>query len=223
MSKIAQLMQQAAAGAGGSPAAEFIDGTASSGVSSLSTSALSGTQAGDVYIAALMDDNYIDFIDAPSGWAGMTSSYPEEDSINSIQHIVASGTTSGTVEAEHPQGGDPHVIDAIGLVAFRNIGTRPSTPSATISEGGSTFNLPSMTVSEAGSTAVIIAMIDDDFASVTGVTGGYTIAVQNGRFGGSMAIMYKLNLPVGSTGTTTGYWSSSDALYTIGYIIPPPA
>ena len=223
MGKTADLMLMAAGGAGGGPP-EYVDGIASSGVSSLNTSSLSGTQDGDVYIAALMDDVYIDYITTPSGWSGMTSGYPAEDTSGSIARIISYGTTSGTVTAVHPQDGDPHVIDVMSMVAFRNIGTPPSgfTTQET-DDYNNEFILNPITVTEENSVILLFAMIDDDNATVTEVPDGFTLAVEDGRDGGSMAVMYQLNPSIGSTNDIVGSWSSPDSIYTAAYLIPPPA
>ena len=224
MSKIADLMLMAAGGAGGVQPTEYVGATSGSGVSSLNAGSISGSSFGDTYILAAMDDNHLYDVIA-SGWSGMTSGFPVPIRDNSIEHIVCTKTASlsgNSVSFE--DAGDPHIVDAACAVAFRNMGTPPSTPTASQTTAvGSSFSVPSMTVTEEGSTSVIIAMIDDDNATISSVPSGYTLAVQNGRTGGSMAIMYQLGLSAGATGTVNGSWSSSDALLTYGYIIPPPA
>mgnify|MGYP001143739836 CR=1 FL=1 len=217
------LLMQAAAGAGGVEPSEYVGATSASGVSTLNAGSISGSSLGDTYILAAMDDNHLFDVIAPS-WSGMTSGFPAPIFTNSIEHIVCTKTASlfgNSVSFEDT--GDPHIVDAACAVAFRDMGTPPSTPTASQTASSSNFSVPSMTVTEEGSTSVIIAMIDDDNATISSVPSGYTLAVQNGRTGGSMAIMYQLGLSAGATGTVNGSWSSSDALLTYGYIIPPPA
>ena len=226
MGKIADLMFMAAGGAGGAGGpASFIGATSVSGDDRLDAGNIGGVATGDRFILAASDD-VTNFSQVSAvGWSGMVGSFPNSRSLFSIEHVVCTRVNTGsgnTVFTEDNEGGAENV-DVICAVAFRNMGTPPSEPSASQGVTESDFSLPSMTVSEAGSTAVIIAMIDDDNARINSVPTGYTLAVENGRLGGSMAIMYQLDLSVGSTGTANGSWNSEDALYTLGYIIPPPA
>lgn len=203
---------------------EYIGGISAAGASSLDAGTITGAAIGDTFILAASDDSKLAEVTA-TGWSGMSSNFPDSHTVNSIDYAVCTRVNTGSGNTVSTIDGDQEItpVDAICAVAFRNIGTPPSTPSASQSTSGNSFNLPSMTVSESGSTAVIIAMIDDDDATISSVPTGYTLAVQNGRTGGSMAIMYQLDPPVGSTGTASGTWTNTDALYTIGYIIPPPA
>ena len=207
---------------GGVEPTTYIGATSASGASSLNASDISGETIGDTYILAAMDDNTLETVSS-SGWDGMSLGFPTEENTNSIAHIVCTKSVPffGNNIVSFEVGSDSHTVDAICAVAFRNMGTPPSTPTATQSTSSSSFSLPSMTVSQEGSTAVIIAMIDDDDATISSVPTGYTLAVQDGRLGGSLAIMYQLDMPAGATGTISGSWSSSDNLLTYGYIIPP--
>ena len=224
MSKIADLMLMAAGGAGGVQPTEYVGATSASGVSSLDAANISGIATGDTFILAAADDSHLFDVIAPS-WSGMTAGFPVPIFENSIEHIVCTKTASASGNSvSFEDDGDPHEVDAICAVAFRNMGTPPSTPTASqTTAAGSSFSVPSMTVTEEGSTSVIIAMIDDDNATISSVPSGYTLAVENGRIGGSLAIMYQLGLSAGATGTINGTWSGSDNLLTYGYIIPPPA
>ena len=206
---------------GGGPAT-YVGATSDTNKNGLATTSITGTQSGDTYIIAFENDNPFASTTPmvpPLGWSGMNPNWPNENRSVSVSLAVAYGTTAGTVQTT---GG--RVCDALSMVAFRDLGTPPSTYTTSVSDSfASSLTLPSMTVTEAGSTALIIAFIDDDASTVTSVPSGYTLAVEDGSAGGSVAIMYQLDMPVGATGTAAVGWSSSDGLVTLGYIIPPPA
>jgi 6-phosphogluconolactonase (cycloisomerase 2 family) len=215
---IARRMQQAAAGvSSGGDAAEYIGGASANGASTLDMT-VAGQSLTDRIIFATSDDNAL-HTQTSSGASGMTSGWP--DSETNVFFTSAAGTR--LVNETTPTLNTNVVVDAFCSVTLRNMGAPPSTPTAsTTGEAVSAFSLPSMTVATAGSTAIIIAMLDDDDSTISTVPTGYTLAVQNGRLGSSMAILYQLNVAAGSTGVASGEWSSADNQYVIGYIIPPP-
>lgn len=203
---------------GGAPT--YVGATSDTDTDGLDTTSITGTQSGDTYIIAFGNDNPFASTTpmvTPSGWSGMNPSWPNENRYASISLVVGYGTTTGTVKTTGLR-----FVDALSMVAFRNLGTPPSTWATGASGSGNSQTLPSMTVTEEGSTALIVAFMDDDNTTIKSVPSGYTLAVETGSTGGSVAIMYQLDMPVGATGTAAIEWNNFDALVTVGYIIPPP-
>lgn len=207
-------------GTGGSGGATFVGATSANGSSSLSLSGISGLSSGHTVIFVSMDDNREHRMETPTDWSGMVAEFPlnyySPLNINYLAAYSKDVSTSSSVSLDE-------TVDALAAVAFSGMGTPPSIFTASTYGFGNydSQDLPSMDVLVENSTCVIVAMIDDDSATITTVPAGYTLAVQDGRTGGSIAILYKTGLPVGTEDPGTLVWSSSDSLLTYAYIIPP--
>jgi len=217
-------------GASAVSAATYVGSTSADGVSTLNASGISGLATGDTIIFIGGEDDQWFEMDNDSDWNTMFFyNWPEAWGESAIIHMLAyREATSGTNEANivAAETTTPLVIDAAGMVAFRNLGTPASEPQylrALGTQGTNTTTqvYPSMTVTEAGSTGILFSWLDDDDGQITTVPSGWTKAFEVGRVGHSICVMYQLNMSVGTTGEMTTVWNSRDRTMGWGYIIPP--
>ena len=206
-----------AGGIGGGDAPSFVGANSVSGDSGVDIDTISGIQEGDVVLFSGSDD-FTSFSMSSTGWSGMTGTFPNSFSSNSILSLTAYKVMGSTIDERATVN---QSLDTLAVAAFRGISTVPSVADASNSAFGNTIDVGSMTVSVANSIAVIFAYIDDDESSIATIPAGYSLATETGMIGGSVAILYKTGLSVGTETPATIEWGSDDALLAIGYILSP--
>ena len=205
---------------------EFVGANSANGASSLSISGL-GLQQGDLVVAVAMDDATA-FSFSSSGWTGYSTSFPVRARTNSISHTVCYKEMGATPDTAFSLNA---TVDFVGAIAFRNAQWDNTNDYSTQQSSGLTASrfcaVPSIPISTDGSAAVILAMLDDDDATIdvtpASFFGGplYTLATSNGRLGGSCAIFYRLDLSSGTESPTAVRWSSDDAYLNLGLALEP--
>ena len=218
MSKIAKLMQQAAAGAGGAPI-EYVGYAGTTGNQTIEITGIP-LQEGDLVIAVYTGDQG-GFLEGPSGYTGMHVDYPDGDEASvayqvSYKFMGSTPDTSITTQA-----------DVTGLrsqaYAFRNAGAPSGTPDSTALDFQFAYiRINSVTVPDDGSAIVYFGTVDDDFVDTDVNVSGYTVAgrepVGNS---GTTQLGYRLEVPAGTTSTVTTDWPTQDSCLTLAWIIPP--
>jgi hypothetical protein len=211
-------MLRAAGNTGGE--IEFVGANSANGASSLSISGL-GLQQGDLVVAVAMDDATA-FSFSSSGWTGYSTSFPVRTRTNSISHTVCYKEMGATPDTAFSLNA---TVDFVGAIAFRNAQWDNTNDYSTQQSSGFTASrfcaVPSIPISTDGSAAVILAMLDDDDATIDVTPTNYTLATSNGRLGGSGAIFYRLDLSSGTESPSAVRWSSDDAYLNLGLALEP--
>ena len=116
-------------------------------------------------------------------------------------------------------------IDALTATAYRNVDASGIQTSSIISNTGGINAFAGPLVSAvAGSVFIILACTDDDADSIATAPTGYTIAVDDGRGGGSNGQLYRLNVSSPDEASQlTIEWGLSDAKIGTLIAFPPGA
>jgi hypothetical protein len=202
---------------GGGSAPSFVGANSVFGSSSVSIDTISGIQESDVILFSGSDDT-AGFSMSSSGWDGMIGAFPNSFASNSISFLTAYKVMGSTIDTNAEVS---NTLDTVAVAVFRGISTVPSGVDTSASTSGSSISLGSMAVSVDNSIAVLFAYIDDDEASIDTLPAGYSLATEVGRSGGSVAILYKTRLSIGTETPGTITWDSSDNLLALGYILSP--
>lgn len=225
MSKIAQMMQAAAAGAGSAPP-EFLGYQGVLGTSGKTISFTSfGLQQGDLVIFFVTSDDSPALDSGPSGYTGMHSGYPSSTNVSiswAAGYKVMGATPDVSLTIDPAGSGFLESTDfRFQVVAFRNVGTPSSTPDSSNTFDGPEIEIASLSITDDNSVVVYMAAIDDDFSTATTAT-GYTQAglLQMGERG-TTQVAYQLEVPSGTLAASSGSWSTSDPSITYAWIIPP--
>jgi hypothetical protein len=223
-----------AGGIGGGSAIEFVGAVSASGDNQLDLTGITGLSEGDAVFIFAMDDalNFTFDESRASGRADATDSdwtgynapflgqggYPENTGTSSIEHLQAARIQPAIVdESIHFSA----TLDVIAAIAFRNVGSLDSPISEEdIDTNSSSINIGPVSGIVAGSVSIIGTMLDDDNSTINTTPSGYTLATQAARFGGSMALMYQLDLPAGSHNPGSISWNASDSQYAVMRIFP---
>jgi len=195
------------------PSPSYVGATSTNGASSLSLTGITGLAQGDVVVVALSDDS-IDVVVTSSGWT--TISTGAQNSIRYAFLYKVMGATPDTSIAVDT------TIDALTATAYRNVDASGIQTSSIISNTGGINAFAGPLVSAvAGSVFIILACTDDDADSIATAPTGYTIAVDDGRGGGSNGQLYRLNVSSPDEASQlTIEWGLSDAK--IGTLIAFP-
>lgn len=188
-------------------------GTASaSGSDTVSLTGITDLQQGDLVIFWGTDDNNsgVRVINS-SGWT-----VEIDGNNNSIQNIIAYKVMGSTVDTSI-EVSDP--ADALTATAWRGVTWESRSGYTTAS--GNTINPVSSTVTTDNSVVIVLGAIDDDNSTIFSPPTGYTVAVQNGRNGGSNAQMYKTGVSAGTEDPSSYTWSSPDALLSRTVVLSP--
>lgn len=193
----------------------YVGATSTNGAISLSLTGITGLAEGDVVVVALSDDNN-GFVVTSSGWT--TISTGNQNSIEYAFLYKVMGATPDTSIAVNT------TIDALTATAYRNVDASGIQTSSVISNTGGRNAFAGPLVSAvADSVFIILACTDDDSDSIVTAPTGYTIAVDDGRGGGSNGQLYRLGVSSPDEASQlTIVWNLSDAK--IGTLIAfPPA
>jgi len=198
------------------PSPSYVGATSTNGASSLSLTGITGLAQGDVVVVALSDDS-IDVVVTSSGWT--TISTGAQNSIRYAFLYKVMGATPDTSIAVDT------TIDALTATAYRNVDASGIQTSSIISNTGGINAFAGPLVSAvAGSVFIILACTDDDADSIATAPTGYTIAVDDGRGGGSNGQLYRLNVSSPDEASQlTIEWGLSDAKIGTLIAFPPGA
>ena len=193
-----------------------IVGTASaSGANSVSLTGITGLAEGDLVVVFASEDvNFASTSITTSGYTSLVNNV----FTNSINHSIAYKVMGATVDTSVSVG---TTIDAITVIALRDV---EYTSISSLVNGGSnssTVDPASITVTDSNSVVLVLSALDDDSATISSPPSGYTTAVQNGRAGGSNAIMYKTGVSAGTEDPATLTWSSPDAVIAYTLVLSP--
>ena len=190
-------------------------GTASAnGSSTLLLTGITDLQQGDLVIFWGTDDTRtgVRTINS-SGWT-----VEIDGNNNSIQNIIAYKVMGSTVDTSVSV---DTVADALTATAWRGVTWDARSGYTTASSN--TINPVSSTVTTDNSVVIVLGAIDDDNSTISSPPTGYTVAVQDGRLGGSNAQMYKTGVSAGTENPSSYTWSSTDALLSRTVILAPTA
>lgn len=225
MSVLKALAPAANAGGGGEPAI-FVGATAIAPVTGNIPFPNTGPPfydpdfgEGDIAFMGTNDDTTDHAIQFPDPWTPLppdTSTFPNAYFTRSMYFHRA--WARGPID--EPAIYITAAIDAGACAVFRNMGD-PTGASYVLNTGSDMIYIGSMNVEVDGSTIVVITSLDDDDATISQLPPGYTLASQAGQTGGSIAILYQLDVPAGTTDVAIGYWSSPDDLIVRAYVVPP--
>jgi hypothetical protein len=199
---------------GGTPS---IVGTASAnGASSVSLTGITGLAEGDLVLVFASEDNSTTSASiTSSGWTSLVNGA----FINNIEHSIAYKVMGATVDTSVSIAS---TIDAITVIALRNV--EYTARSGFVSNGftnSATIDPASITATDSDSVVLVLSAIDDDSSTISSPSTGYTTAVQDGRVGGSNAIMYKTGVSAGTEDPDTVTWSSNDAIIAYTLVLSP--
>jgi hypothetical protein len=191
---------------GGTPS---IVGTASAnGANSVSLTGITGLAEGDLVLACITSDNSTENTTiTSSGWTAISDNVFSASINTTIAYKVMGATVDTSI-------GITSVVDAITVIAMSDV-EYLSGASVTGSAFFSSINPPSVTVASDDSIVLVLAAIDDDNSTISSPPTGYTTAVQDGRLGGSNAIMYKTGVSAGTEDPDTLTWSSADTMWAV--------
>lgn len=219
--------------------ASFVGSTTTLHSSSLNANGISGLATGDTIFFIAGNDTSLFGMGDSSDWntmfaVGWPNAWNQQGMYEMLAYRTATGSDVGNIVGTGGSrrgsvaAGDPQPISVLGMPAFRGMGTPPSSPQyarATNSTSGNTTvqTFPSMTVADDGSTGILFTWINHRYASITTVPSGWTLAfTRNPEDGVSIAVMYKLNMSAGATGSIVSAWDRDEDSAGWGYIIPPP-
>lgn len=195
------------------PSPSYVGATSTNGASSLSLTGITGLAEGDVVVVALSDDNS-EVVVTSSGWT--TISTGAQNSIEyGFLYKVMGATPDTSIDLDD-------TIDALTATAYRNVDASGIQTSSVISNsGGINAQAGPLVSAAANSVFIILTCTDDDSDSIATAPTGYTIAVDDGRGGGSNGQLYRLGVssPDEASQLTIG-WGLPDAK--IGTLIAFP-
>jgi len=194
-----------------------IVGTASAnGASSVSLTGITGLAEGDLVLVFASEDNSTTSASiTSSGWTSLVNGA----FINNIEHSIAYKVMGATVDTSVSIAS---TIDAITVIALRDV--EYTARSGFVSNGftnSATIDPASITATDSDSVVLVLSAIDDDNSTISSPSTGYTTAVQDGRVGGSNAIMYKTGVSAGTEDPDTVTWSTSDAIIAYTLVLSP--
>ena len=191
-----------------------IVGTASaSGASSVSLTGITGLAEGDlVVVFASEDDSTAPAVITSTGWTILVNGA----FTNSIEHSIAYKVMGATVDTSISI---QTTIDAITVIALRDV--QYTDISTVVTSLGTTINPQSVTVTDNDSVVLVLSALDDDNSTISSPSTGYTTAVQDGRLGGSNAIMYKTGVSAGTEDPGLVTWASSDSSIAYTLVFSP--
>jgi hypothetical protein len=189
----------------------FVGATSTSGASSLSLTGITGLQENDLVLFIASDDDFS--ISVSSG--GWTTAIANTN--NGIRNLVAYKVMGATPDSSITING---TRDALSAVAFRNVSYGSLDGFETVSNNY-VINPPSVTITEDNSVVVLCAFIDDRPTTINFTSTGYTLATENGRSGGSNALMYKTEVASGTEDPDNYRWNNFDDLLNRTVILNP--
>jgi len=198
---------------GGTPS---IVGTASaSGANSVSLTGITGLAEGDLVLVCITSDESTENTTiTSSGWTAISDNVFSASINTTIAYKVMGATVDTSI-------GITSVVDAITVIAMSDV--EYLSGASTTSSFGTSIDPPSVTVASDDSIVLVLAAIDDDNSTISSPPTGYTTAVQDGRLGGSNAIMYKTGVSAGTEDPSTLVWSSSDSKWAVTLEFGPTA